>query len=490
MQETITSIQPVLAVLVSLIAGFLILASSRRPNIRELWTLFAAVIKFLIVVSMLPIILQGNIIEYQLFTIFNGLDIKFRVDAFGMFFAITASFLWILTSLYSIGYVRSLKEHSQTRYFFCFAIALSSVMGIAFAGNLLTLFIFYEILTLSTYPLVIHKQTPEALNAGTKYFGYLLTTSILFQLTAIILVYTLTGTLEFSDQGILAGHGSELLLTIIFFMFILGYTKAAIMPLHSWLPTAMVAPTPVSALLHAVAVVKAGVFSILRVIFHIFGINLLSELGLGIMLAYLVSCTILLASIFALTQDNLKKRLAYSTISQLSYIVLGAALLSPSGIIGGIIHIVNHAFAKITLFFCAGSIYVAAHKQNISDMNGIGKKMPITMLAFTIGTLGMIGIPLTGGFISKWFLVLGSIEAQQIPILVVLLVSSILNAGYFFPVIYTAFFKESPEKDKDIKEPTSFMVIPLTLTAIISIILGMYPSIFLDLARMVMNGVM
>ncbi|MEE8432416.1 MAG: monovalent cation/H+ antiporter subunit D family protein [Candidatus Desulfatibia sp.] len=488
MQQTIVSMAPALAVLVSLIGAFLIVLFSKKPNLRESVTIITALTKFLIVASMLPIILNGDIIEYTLFTLFKGLDIKFRVDAFGILFATTASFLWIITSVYSIGYVRSLKEHAQTRYFFCFAIALSSAMGVAFAANLLTLFIFYEILTISTYPLVIHKETKGALSAGTKYFGYLLTTSIIFQLTAIVLVYSLTGTLEFSERGILAGHGGGLL-TLIFFMFIIGYTKAAIMPLHSWLPTAMIAPTPVSALLHAVAVVKVGVFSILRIIFYIFGIDLLSELGLGIILAYFVSFTILLASIYALTHDNLKMRLAYSTISQLSYIVLGAALLSPSGIIGGVMHIVNHGFAKITLFFCAGSIYIATRKTNISEMNGIGRKMPITMFAFAIASLGMVGIPFTGGFISKWFLALGSIEAGQIPILIVLLVSSILNAAYFFPVVYTAFVKELPEGDSTIKEPSLFVTVPLTLTAIGSVILGLYPSLFLELAKAVMRGV-
>lgn len=488
MQQTIVSMAPALAVLVSLIGAFLIVLFGKKPNLRESVTIITALTKFLIVASMLPIILNGDIIEYTLFTLFKGLDIKFRVDAFGILFATTASFLWIITSVYSIGYVRSLKEHAQTRYFFCFAIALSSAIGVAFAANLLTLFIFYEILTISTYPLVIHKETNKALSAGTKYFGYLLTTSIIFQLTAIVLVYSLTGTLEFSEQGILAGHSGGLL-TLIFFMFIIGYAKAAIMPLHSWLPTAMIAPTPVSALLHAVAVVKVGVFSILRIIFYIFGIDLLSELGLGIILAYFVSFTILLASIYAIKQDNLKMMLAYSTISQLSYIVLGAALLSPSGIIGGVMHIVNHGFAKITLFFCAGSIYIATRKTNISEMNGIGRKMPVTMFAFAIASLGMVGIPLTGGFISKWFLALGSIEAGQIPILIVLLVSSILNAAYFFPVVYTAFVKELPEGDNTIKEPSLFVTVPLALTAIGSIILGLYPSLFLELAKAVMRGV-
>jgi len=480
----IISAKPFLAVLVSVMGAFLILASNRNPNIRETWTIGAAIIKFLIVASMVPLILAGDTIAYTLLEIFPGIEIKFRVDALGMLFATTASFLWILTSVYSIGYMRSLKEHAQTRYFACFAISLSAAIGIAFSANLFTLFLFYEILTLITYPLVIHKETPEAYAAGRKYLVYLFGGSIAFQLVAVLLTYNFAGTLEFSENGILAGRASPAMLTAIYVLFIAGYTKAAIMPLHSWLPTAMIAPTPVSALLHAVAVVKAGVFSILRIIFHVYGIDLMNSLNLGIATAYFVSFTIIIASIFALTQDNLKLRLAYSTVSQLSYVVLGAALLTTSSMIGGIMQIAMHAFAKITLFFCAGSIYVASHKTNVSELSGIGRKMPFTMLAFTIGAISMIGAPPIAGFISKWYLVLGSVEAGEIPLLFVLLTSSILNAAYFLPIVYKAFF-EAPKEEfngGEIKEAPAFVVVPLVITAIASVILCVYPDYFLSLA--------
>ncbi|MBU4320129.1 MAG: monovalent cation/H+ antiporter subunit D family protein [Thermodesulfovibrionales bacterium] len=509
--EVLISVKPLLAVSVSLIAAFFIaLTGERARNLREFWTISASVVKFGIVISMLQPILEGKVIEYTLLSITQGLELKFRVDALGIFFAITASFLWIITSFYSIGYVRSLNEHAQTRYFACFAIALSATMGVAFSANMFTTFLFYEIITLCTYPLVAHKETPEAIKGARRYITYLLGTSIAFQLLAVFMTYSAAGTLEFSNQGILnnvRGQVSDTFLIITFILFMAGITKAAMMPLHSWLPAAMVAPTPVSALLHAVAVVKTGVFVVVKIVLHIFGIDLLSQLGLGTALAYFASITIIVASIIALKQDNLKRRLAYSTISQLSYVILGVALLTPSGITGSIMHIVLHAFGKITLFFVAGAIYVAAHKTNISELDGIGKEMPFTMAAFTLGALSMIGIPPLGGFLSKWYIAIGSIEAQQLPILLVLASSTILNACYFLPIVYAAFFKSeqcqllvSKETEHQqlpptltltpsLKEAPALMVIPLVLTAIGALVLFFAPSVFLELARMVVAGV-
>ncbi len=478
-----------MAVVVSLVAACLILLTGERSrNLRESWTILASVAKFMIVASMLPYVLEGKVLEYTVVSIAPGLLLQFRVDALGIFFAITASFLWIITSFYSIGYVRALNEHAQTRYFACFAVALSATMGVAFSANMFTTFLFYEVITLSTFALVGHKETPEAVKGARKYLTYLLGTSIGFQLFAIFLTYDAAGTLDFSSQGILAGRADDALLIVIFILFMAGIAKAAMMPFHSWLPAAMVAPTPVSALLHAVAVVKAGVFVVVKVVLHIFGIGLLSKLGLGTALAYFASFTIIVASIIALRQDNLKLRLAYSTISQLSYVILGVALLSVSGITGSIMHIVLHAFGKITLFFTAGAIYVATHKTEISQLDGIGKRMPFTMAAFTLGALSMIGIPPLGGFISKWYLVMGSIEAEQIPIIIVLAASTILNACYFLPVVYAAFFKEA-NPGGGIKEAPAFMVVPLVLTAMGALALFFAPSVFLDLARMAVTGV-
>jgi multicomponent Na+:H+ antiporter subunit D len=493
--ETVQSIRPFLAVLVSLIATALIIVSGKRPNLRESWSVGAGVVKFLLVISMAPTVLAGGRIDYTLYTFFPGIDIKFHVDALGLLFGTIASFLWIVTSFYSIGYMRTLEEHAQTRYYACFALSLASAVGIAFSANLLTLFLFYELLSLVTYPLVAHKETEEAFAGGQKYMVYLLGTSKTFLLSAIILTFIVAGTLDFSPHGLFSALTVEnrpVLLVAIYILFIAGFAKAGIMPFHSWLPAAMVAPTPVSALLHAVAVVNTGVFCVLRVIFNVFGVDAMQHLNLGVPTAFFVSFTILMASVYALTRDNLKARLAYSTVSQLSYMVLGAALLTPSSMVGGIIHIANHAFSKITLFFCAGSIYAASHKTNISEMRGIGRKMPWTMSAFAVATLSMIGVPPVAGFVTKWYLAVGSIEAKQIPILFVLLASTILNAAYFLPIVYNGFFADPQEDphhqgkgggEPEIREASYFVVVPLLITAVLSVVIGIYPDYFLNLAR-------
>lgn len=465
-----------MAVSVSIIAIMLIFLFRKNRNLREFWTILASITKFVIIASMVPTVLDGNTLSFTLFSIPYQISVAFKVDVFGLLFGLIASFLWIMTSLYSIGYMRSLNEHAQTRYFVCFAIALSSTIGIAFSANLFTLFIFYEILTLSTYPLVIHKETHKAKGAGRKYLVYTIGGSVIL-LFGIVVTYSLTGNLDFVSSGILNENSApSFILKLLFAIFIAGFgVKSAFMPLHSWLPSAMVAPTPVSALLHAVAVVKAGIFGVLRVIYFIFGVDLLSSLGIGIYLAYFVSFTIIVASLFAILQDNLKKRLAYSTISQLSYIALGAALLNHAGLIGSALHIVYHAFMKITLFFCAGAIFVVTKKENISELNGVGRRMPITMLMFFIAILGMCGFPPSCGFISKWFLIMGSVNAGQLPLAFVLLGSALLNVAYFFPIIFRAFFKKPKEKTKFEEAPLS-MLIPLILTAIISLILGIWPD--------------
>jgi len=496
--QTILSIKPLLAVLVSLLAVPLILATGEnRPNLREFWSILAGIVKFSIVMSMAPVIFSGNTIEYTLVSFYQGIDIKFRVDALGLLFATVSSFLWIVTTFYSIGYMRTAKEHSQTRFYTCFAISLSAAIGVAFSANLITLFVFYEILSLATVPLVGHKETPEAIEGARKYFLYLLSLSKTLLLSGIIIVYMVAGTTDFTSHGLLQHAQGTPLLFVAFFLFLFGFAKGGVMPVHNWLPSAMVAPTPVSALLHAVAVVKVGVFSILRVVFHIYGVDLMTNLNLGITTAYIVSFTIVVGSVIALSKDNLKARLAYSTISQLSYVILGAVLLTPSSMTGGIVHIANHAFSKITLFFCAGSLYTGAHKTEISQLSSIGKKMPWTMAAFFIASLSMIGVPPAAGFISKWYIALGSIEAKEIPILMVLLASTILNAAYFLPITYKAFFEKEKidphseennhgDHHEEIRE-RAMVVVPLVLTAIISLIIGIYPNYFLSLAKEVIR---
>ena len=401
-----------------------------------------------------------------------------------MVFATVSSLLWIVAAFYSIGYMRHLNEHAQTRFFACFATSLAAAVGGAFSANLFTLVIFYEVLSLVTYPLVYHHEDKEGWAGSRKYLVYLMGASKSLLLAALALTYHIAGSLDFVPGGLLAGSdASAALLTVVYFCYLFGFAKAAMMPMHAWLPAAMVAPTPVSALLHAVAVVKMGVFCVLRVVFHVFGTGLLDRLGLDIATAYLASFTILMASIYALTRDDLKARLAYSTVSQLSYIVLGAVLLSPVAMVGGIVHIAFHAFSKITLFFCAGSIYCASGKRNISDMAGIGRRLPWTMGAFFVGSLSMIGVPPTAGFVSKWYLALGSVEAGEIVFLIVLLVSSVLNAAYFLPVSYVAFFgTEAPDSPATVRE-IPMVTIPLVATAILSVMMGIFPGYFLALAQ-------
>ena len=507
----IESISPLLAISCPFICVFLIMLFRKRPNIREGCTIFASILQFLIIISMAPIIVAGNVIECQLFTIFTGLDFVFRVDAFGLIFAITSSFLWILVSSYSIGYMRTLREHAQTRYYACFALAIFGAVGIALSQNLITMYFFYEALTVSTYPLVAHNGLPEwghkaeeseeaeeARFAGRKYLAYLFFSGWFF-FVAIVLTFYLAGTTDFENGGILTlASASRLTLMMLFALFMLGSMKAAWMPLHSWLPTAMAAPTPVSALLHAVAVVKAGVFVVVRVVCYIYGIELMSALGLGIILVSIAAFTMIVASLMAIAQDNLKKRLAYSTISQLSYILFGVALLNTMGVQGAMLHIPFHGFMKITLFMCAGAIIAVTGKKNISEMAGIGRAMPVTMAAFTVGALGMSGIPPVCGFISKWYLGLGTLEAHSLGLLAVLMISSLLDIVYFFPIIYTAFFGkpegwtegEAEPKKAVIKEASIFMLIPLTLTAIFSIIFCLFPDTFyiLELAQTAVAG--
>lgn len=488
--ETIISIKPLLAVLVSLLVIPMLVSSSDKPNVRESWTFMAGTIKFLIVVSMLPVILSGKQIALTLFKIAPGADIAFRVDALGMLFALVASSLYIITSMYSIGYMRGLNEHGQTRFVSFFALAISATIGAAFSANLLTLYLFYEILSLATYPLVTHHQDANSRISGRKYLIFILGTSIGLVLPAMIYCYHATGTLEFAGGGIFSGQLSKPSATVLLLMFVFGFAKAGIMPVHSWLPAAMVAPTPVSALLHAVAVVKVGAFSIVRVITGIFGVDFLLSFHLGALVAAIASVTILVSSCIALTQDEFKRRLAYSTIGQLSYIILGVALLSPKGMTGGMLHIAMHAFGKITLFFCAGAIFVATGKKYISQMVGIGKRMPLTMIAFLIGAMSIIGLPPTGGFISKWYLVLGTLEGDQMIMLFVLLSSSLLNAAYFMPIFYKAFFctkEESMFEDK-IEEAPMMCVVPLLITALISFALFFLPQPFLDLAQLAVKG--
>ena len=466
------------------VATLLIALSHRRPNQREAVTLIAAATLFGLVLSLVPAVLAGQRPSTAPLEVMPGVAFGFRVEPLGMLFGLVASSLWIVNSVYSIGYMRANREPRQTPYYACFAIALGSAIGIAFAANLFTLFVFYELLTLSTYPLVTHKATDEAMRAGRLYLGLLIGSSIALLLPAIAWTWAVAGSLDFVPGGLLAGRITPFAAGVLLALFVFGIGKAAVMPLHRWLPAAMVAPTPVSALLHAVAVVKAGVFTVLKVVVYVFGIDLLAGSETAGWLIYVAGATVIAASLIALRQDNLKARLAYSTVSQLSYVILAAAILTPLSTAGAALHIAAHALGKITLFFAAGSIYTAAHKTEISQLDGIGRRMPWTMGAFAVGALSMVGVPPTAGFLGKWYMLSAAMSSGQIFAVLVIVVSTLLNAAYFLPIVHAAFFR-APRDDADHGhgEAPWPIVAALTVTAAGTVALFFMPNGALALAR-------
>jgi multicomponent Na+:H+ antiporter subunit D len=503
----------VLLALATPLAGFVLIAMSGRvPNLREAFTLLTAVATFAFVASLYAPVMAGEEVRISLFDVMPGVPLAFSVEPLGMVYALVAALLWIPNSVYSIGYMRGNNEKHQTRFYSCFPIAIASAVGIAFADNIFTMFVFYEVLTLSTFPLVTHKGTTEAVRQGRVYLGVLISTSVAFQLFAILWIYALTQgdtpaaeSIAFTvggvfRDGLASNRIDPAIFGLIFFLYIYGIGKAAIMPVHRWLPAAMVAPTPVSAFLHAVAVVKAGVFCVVKVIVYVFGAGSLQMSGYGEWLIYVAGATIVIASLVAMFQDNLKKRLAYSTISQLSYVVMAAALLTPLSILAATFHIVAHAFGKITLFFAAGSIYTAAHKTQVSQLDGIGRRMPWTMAAFTIGALSMIGIPPLVGFVSKWHLLNSVAEgaqrasplpAEYVFVLAVIAASTLLNAGYFLPIIYRAYFK--PLSDEDRRHPhgeaPAAILFALCFTAGLTVLFFFWHKPAADLAELVRRAV-
>ncbi|HLP10008.1 MAG TPA: monovalent cation/H+ antiporter subunit D family protein [Opitutaceae bacterium] len=503
----------VYALLAPLLGAGLVMATGKKPNLREAISFLAACTLFGFVASLVPDVLHGKTVHFTVAQLlpatgrFQGLSFALRADGLSMVFALAASFLWIIAVFYAAGYMRGHHEANQTRFNTCFALALFGAVGGAFADNLFTLYFFYEVVSVSTYPLVAHHQDEEGYAGAQKYLVYLTTTAKALILPAMVLIYVLSGTLDFAhnaNTGILPAGAHNGIIIALYAACILGFAKNGVMPFHSWLPSAMVAPTPVSALLHAVAVVKIGVFSTVRVMLYVFGVDLMDRLHLGLPTACFVSITILLGSVIALSKDNLKARLAYSTVSQLSYVILGVALLNPTGVEGGLFHIAAHAFSKITLFFCAGAIYVTAHKKDISEMGGLGRQMPWTFGAFAVAALSMIGAPPVAGFVSKLYMLVGSLEAHSYFILAVLIGSSLLNAAYFAPVVYHAFFGKPAAAaaghgvvDHDHShdahghghdhhghgEAPLSMLIPLCISAVISVVIGLYPDLIMQFVK-------
>ena len=471
-----------LILLLPLVGAIAIALAGRWPNVREAISLLTAVTLAVLVFSWFPEVSEGLRPRFVLSEPLPGLSLAFSLEPLGMMFACIASFLWIINTIYSIGYMRGNNEKNQTRFYICFALAIAAAMGIALADNLFTLFLFYELLTLSTYPLVAHKGDAKTIASARVYLGVLLGTSIGLLLPAIIWTWVATGTTTFTLGGIVEGHIAGAAVGLLLGLFVFGIGKAAVMPVHRWLPAAMVAPTPVSALLHAVAVVKAGVFSITKIIIYIFGVDFLFNEPSAQWLQFAAAFTIITASIIALYQTNLKRMLAYSTIGQLSYVIMATVILKPMAEVGAAIHIAAHAFGKITLFFAAGAIYTAAHKTELWQLAGIGRRMPITMAAFTIGALSMIGVPPTAGFVSKWFILGGAFQAENYFAIFTIIVSTVLNAMYFLPIIYFAWLAPpAPGVDMNHGEAPKAILLALAVTSTLTIVFFFFNQPLLDL---------
>ena len=461
-----------LAMCAPVLTGLGIALTGRTEAVRAGWTAAGALVTFGLVAVLFSGVQGGEVPRVVLGELVPGLELVFRVDAAGVIFALSASALWVLASSFAFGYMAGAGEAHRRRFFAVFALCIGATLGVAFAGNLFTFFVFYELLTLATYPLVVHGQSPAAFAAGRRYLVTLLGGGSFLLLGVIVVQVNVPG-VDFRAGGYLDGALSDVGLVVLVVLTVLGLgTKAAIMPLHRWLPSAMVAPTPVSALLHAVAVVKAGVFGFVRMFGFVIGPGPLADVGAGVVVAVLAAVTVVVASVIAFRKDGLKARLAYSTVAHLSYMVLGLSLLSAAAWNGALLHLVNHAVLKITLFFCAGAIYVHTGVTKVSEMDGIGRRMPVTMAAFGVASLGLAGVPPVGGFVSKWFLGAGAVEADE-PILAVVVVGSgLLTAGYLLPVVHRAFFRPS-ERFTDRDEAPASMVVPLAITALAGLALGL-----------------
>lgn len=458
-----------------------------RERARNLYVGAGVVVNFILVMFIFYFIGEDKI---HLLKLNEFVDIYFRVDKMGMLFSLLVSILWIFTSFYSMEYMK--HEGKENRFFSFFILTLGITLGIGFSGNLFTLYIFYELLTLATFPLVIHGGTKEAINSGKKYLIYSFGGATLVLLGMMVL-FSITKSLDFSPGGILNGIGytnTSMMLWIYISMFIGFGVKAALVPFHSWLPSAMVAPTPVSSLLHAVAVVKSGAFALIRMSYFIFGVEVIKETKANIYMSVPIVITILLGSFLALHQENLKKRLAYSTISQLGYILLGIVLLNKDAFVGGILHLINHAVIKIVLFFSVGAIMYTTGKTRIDEIRGMGKKMPVTMWCFGISSISLIGIPPSNGFVSKWFLAQGGLTGGRMLFPAILLISAVLTALYLLPVVTAAFFKKEEGEEIIVKEAPKKMLIPIVCITVIVVFLGLFPNPIISFIEEIATEVM
>jgi len=471
-----TPFLPVAILMASLCAAPLnMFVPENATRLRWLVNIGAASLKLGFVIWLVRVVAQGGAPNLR-FNVAPGLDFHLQADALSVLFLSLSALLWLITTVYAIGYLA--HGAGRSRFFCFFSLCVASTAGIAMAGNLFTFLIFFELLTLATYPLVVHRGTADAHRAGRIYLAYTLGGGLALTLGTIWL-YALAGDVTFTPRGMLGDlpQTHPVALTLIFILLIGGVgVKAALVPLHGWLPLSMVAPAPVSALLHAVAVVKAGAFGIMRIVYDVYGIETAQLLGLATPLALLAGATIMWGSICALTQDDLKKRLAYSTVSQVSYITLGIALASPLAAIGGLTHLIHQGIMKITLFLAAGNFAEGHGVKKVSQMDGMGRLMPVSMFAFTIGALGMIGIPPLAGFLSKWYLGAGGLQAGQPAVIALLAASSLLNAAYFLPILHRAWFRAPPVGRKPGRNLGWMMVVPPALTAGLIIAAGLFAN--------------
>ncbi len=431
---------------------------------------------------------------FTLFYLTKTLPIYFRIDSTGTIFSLLAVIVLLCAGFFSFEYMK--HEERDNRYYGFYLLIFGVLNALCFAGNLITFYLFFELLTLASMPLVLHNGSREAVMAGLKYLFYSLCGAYA-ALFGIYFLYRNCDSLTFTTEGALrasaiTGHGGFLL--VVAFVMLLGFgVKAGMFPMHAWLPTAHpVAPAPASAVLSAV-IVKAGVLAIIRVL-GMFGRDFLRGTWVQTAWIILTLITVFMGSLLAYREPVLKKRLAYSTVSQLSYILFGLAIMNGTSFAGALCHVLAHGFVKAVLFLCAGAIIYRTGKTRVEEMRGIGKEMPLTMWCFTIASLGLIGIPPTSGFVSKWYLAVGSLESG-IPVFyvlgpVILLVSALLTAGYLLPLTIHGFF---PGADYDYnmlqkKEPCKLMTVPVLILTILSILIGLFPEIVINLIRMAVTG--
>lgn len=489
--EATRSILPLLAFALPIVAAVLTVPAQRvSEHARAALLLVVAAAVAAVALVLAAGVASGTVYDTYILQLTPQIWMYLRVDAAGALFGATVAVLWLLALVYSLGYMRG--EHRLGRYYGFFILCLAWTMGLAYAGNLLTFLIFYELFSILTYPLVVHEETPEAMAAGTKYIVYILFGGTLV-LLAIVLTFFSAGVQTFTVGGILSPETDPAMLQAIFWCFLAGFgVKAALVPLHGWVPDAHpAAPAPFSAVLSGV-MVAAGSFGIIRTVFQVFGTSLLTSMGVMPYVTGVAGFTVLFAAALAVNQDNLKRRLAYSTISQMAYVVLAVSLLGPESTVGALVHITNHAFMKGGLFLCAGLFIRRLGAYNVQQLDGAARRMPITAACFAIACLGMIGTPPLSGFTSKWYLGLGMLEAEKPWLLAVLLGGALMAAIYLLPIVYRMYFREpviTPE-DRTVaegREAPATMLGPLVAATAITLLLGIgasLPGMPVALARM------